>query len=212
MPRHEWKQSDQEVVKVVCGWRQQNAGGLVRWARESVETLHYYADLALQESEIARNHESHIVEVAHLRSACGAAITALDLCGAALARRFALRDDELTGHEFDLEDFNPSGATKNAKKTEREGHVSALREGPRRWVAETLADPSYTKLKSFRNPLTHGRTLRHWHQGGNNDRVEFGPIDKSFAPETSKSLVIGARDFATRRVESFSLLVVAGDL
>jgi len=212
MPRYEWKTSDESIVKAINGWEQTYAGVPVRWARESVDTLHYLADLALHEGAVARDHESHVVDVAHLRSACGAAITALDLCGAALARRFKLRPNTLKGREFDLAAFDPDSAKKKTKKTAREGHVKALGHAARRWVAETIADTNYVKVKSFRNPLTHGIMFRHWYRGGTDDRVEFATPSKPHESETSKSLVVAARDFAAARVEAFSLLVVGGEV
>lgn len=82
-----------------------DAGAFVSWAGSAVESLFYLTDLdaqiASKTEDSPLGHNWQVVDHAHARWAVGTAITALDLCAAALGRLLA-GYPTTSGHELDL--------------------------------------------------------------------------------------------------------------
>src|SRR3712207_6454961 len=80
------------------------AGGLLFWPTESAESVFHAGDqYARLFNEGLHGYHPDMLDVAFARWGTGSAITALDLCAAALARAYAGWRD--THHNIDLRDF-----------------------------------------------------------------------------------------------------------
>ncbi len=118
----------------------------------TTESLHYLAHLDAQRfagAWPADGFDNAMVDEAHARWATGSAITALDLCAAALGRVHGLAIKG--GHELDLRDI------KDPKKPDR---LARLPPHWQKWVRDVNADPDYQQVLAGRNPLTHSTTPR----------------------------------------------------
>jgi hypothetical protein len=85
---------------------QERAAGFALTAAWTVEALHYLVDLDAHLALADRlsavlDYAKHPVELAHARWAAGDAMTAVDLCSAALGRLFASYPNK-RGHEMDF--------------------------------------------------------------------------------------------------------------
>ena len=127
-----------------------DAGAFLSWAGSAVDSLYYLANLDTQVAGETEDeplgHNWEVVDHAHARWAVGTAITAVDLCGAALGRLLA-GYPKGGGHEMDL-----GGAHTTVTIT---AHPTA---GP--WVAGVVADANYQLVLNARHALTHRRMTK----------------------------------------------------
>ena len=87
MARYEWSIEPGPIIEGL-GARAAAAASCLSYAVAAVESLFYLADLDSMLMTGARHlpegHDALTVDVAHARWAAGTAVTALDLCGAAV--------------------------------------------------------------------------------------------------------------------------------
>jgi hypothetical protein len=172
-------------------------GALIVWASWTVEALHYLIDLNKPQQKRlppASGQDPDIVNIAHVRWATSSAITALDLCAAALGRHSCGYTGDL---ELDLRAFDPAN-TKNKKIPLRRAKLppNALA-----WVDRVLGDARYPEVHGARNPLIHSRLIRHSDMAGPH-------FTRVVVPETGnvvlmRNLIIHSRDLATVRFIEF---------
>jgi hypothetical protein len=203
MPPFSWPT---DPVAVVRGFEKRResppSGALILWAAWTVESLHYLddIDLAYDETHVPiGGHRPDVVDVAHARWATGSAMTALDLCAAALARVFCAHKGE---YELDLGDFDPTIAKRQAARAKRR---ALLPLGMRAWVETACHDTEYDTIRRGRHWLTHSRVRRHFtlSAGGPPLRLEL-EVGRKIA---ARELVETARDLATRYVLRFLALL-----
>jgi hypothetical protein len=122
-----WSRPPMKTIQDFEGRREKRGevGALILWASWSVESLHYLDKIDAAHSDANVPSESAaVVNISHVRWATGTAITALDLCAAALAREYCGWKGP---NEFDLRDFNalskhrrrPSGVQLSRIRPER---------------------------------------------------------------------------------------------
>jgi hypothetical protein len=164
------------------------------------------AQVAGETEDEPLGHNWQVVDHAHARWAVGTAITAVDLCAAALGRLLASYPKP-SGHEMDL-----GRAQATATITT---HPSA---GP--WVADVVADANYQLVLSARHALTHRRTTQTIGRsfGGSSGAGERTRTYLN-VPEAGGSvtievphLVAAARDGSFRHVDRFAQMVDQGRL
>lgn len=102
MAPYEWSR-DPEAVARQLNAVNADAQARLTFAVECVNGLHYLADLdnhlvPRDAATAVLEHGWQVIDMAHVRWAAGSAITALDLCAAALGRRYC----GITGDERDL--------------------------------------------------------------------------------------------------------------
>ena len=174
------------------------------WAVWAVESLHYLYDL---DGQAQRNyplpvggHHPDTVDIAHVRWATGTAITAIDLCGAALGRSFC---NSGGGRELDLRSFQPRKYERSKvhrrirrmvpnclKKAIDKGFTAFHKRFPdqmtrkveqRRaaipvdalsWVDRVLSDLRYNDIHPARNRFTHSWLNRAVSRGGSGGHAE----------------------------------------
>src|SRR6266516_5111759 len=86
MPPIQWPPATQATIELLSS-RNADASRCVLWATSAVDGLAYLDDLdaVLDEGDrFATGHDALVVDVAHARWAAGTAMTALDLCAAAI--------------------------------------------------------------------------------------------------------------------------------
>ncbi len=168
-------------------------GALVYWAVRTVNGIQYLQDLDHVDRSGPNHHEPHppeIKDICHGRWATTSAITAMDLCAAALGREFGTA----TGSkENSLADFQ----TRNRKRRARLP-VAALK-----WIDSVTSDPSYQVVKDARNPFVHSRLIRKFYMGG---PTEFHIEGTS---HTTAELITLSREVATKHVNTFLDLLPA---
>lgn len=174
--------------------------GLLGWAQLAVDGLYWLVDVDDHAFEGNRRnlkgHNDVAIDMAHARWATVTAKTAVDLCAAELGVRYA--DKDFWGHRLlAVEDL------KESKKLS-----STLPKLARQWVSRVLDDSDYEIVKAARDPFTHRfhvrvASLRTFPAHGHEDRSQF--TLRNLAGETydTRTIVLVARDFATRHVEDF---------
>jgi hypothetical protein len=120
------------------------ASGLMLWAMWTVEGMYYLTDVdaVLPPPPRAHNHEA--VDLSHARWATVDAVTAIDLCAAALGRmhcEYPRKDREM--------DFGIA----------RENEILVALATPGAWIRAVCADKQYEQLRGLRDALVH-RTAR----------------------------------------------------
>jgi hypothetical protein len=145
----------------------------------------------------------------------GSAITALDLCAAALARRSGLVQGQ---HEGDIETLNVAGKTTKKAQAVK----SQLRQPALNWVTGVTQDPDYAILLRTRHALTHRRLPRHISVstssgGSTNRRLSLAVGAPLMGTPTQVPTQVGSRqlvelsvNLATRHMESLFADIVAG--
>lgn len=185
-------------------------GALIWSAVWAVESLLYLDGIDLTYEQSLRpgsNPPRDFIDVAHARWATSTAVTALDLCAAALGREYGLYT---APHERDLRDFDANikdthGTTKphiqKRRETLERSNAAALT-----WIDEVLQDDRYRDVQEgARNPLTHAWLPRHVEMGAGLSRAAFLlTTGKTFAART---LVLCAKDLARDRVSAFLAVV-----
>src|SRR4051812_1807307 len=107
MPTITWPKTPGDIVAAFEQRRPNrgDTGALMMWATFTVEGIYYLSDLddAYRAGSVSSlGHQPETIEISHIRWAAGTAITALDLCAAALGREFC----ECNGpHEYSLRNF-----------------------------------------------------------------------------------------------------------
>ncbi len=132
------------------------------WATSAVDGLAYLDDLDTARDGGARftnGHDALVIDVAHARWAAGTAMTALDLCAAAIGFLYlpARRDH----HYYDMGNVL---AVLDKEIAVAATNISSRplgwppRQGVRPWIVDLSAADDYQLIKAVRNPLIH-RTL-----------------------------------------------------
>lgn len=191
MSAFEWKTDSVSVIQAF-EVRHPNgeAGALVLWAINCVDTLHYLDDLrhvVNRSHALSAEHTPDLIDVAHVRWATVTSITALDLCAASLGRVFC-------GHAGDQELDVRFFTTRNDAPARR----ARLPPPALAWVDALQSDDDYRTILDARHCLTHRRPVRHLRMSG--------PMSLDVghgAPMTVEELVDRARDLAARHVVSF---------
>ena len=131
------------------------AGALLMWAVSAVDALYYLADVDASYDAIGSvtgMHHPDVIDIAHARWAVGTAMTALDLCAAALGRAICKH----SGHsELDLGSFVSTRHSKRQKAL-----LSMLPSAAAQWLNGVIADRRFEELKAVRDALTHRRLPR----------------------------------------------------
>lgn len=211
MPPHSWTLRPVETTSDKLGGRDGEAAALVLWATWAVDALHYLADVDDQRD--LRGQHPDVVDIAHVRWGAGTAITALDLCAAALGR---LHCGATGPHELDL------------RQVVHASRWARLPAGARRWVTAATADPDYGVVLAARNPMTHARlprtlSIANVAPRAHEQRTAFpvfglpaNPLDPTEVvakrPVPARELIETARDVATRHIEAFLAAVNRGDV
>jgi hypothetical protein len=141
MAPYEWSQ---DPVAAAHRLSSANADAQARltFAVECVNGLHYLVDLDehLVPTDAATQVLSHnwqVVDMAHVRWAASSAITALNLCAAALGRLYC----EIRGNKKDL--------------TVQSDALDAVPGKPSNWITAVRCDDHYIGLRELRDALTH---------------------------------------------------------
>ena len=206
-------------------WEPRPGSERVVWAWFAVDGLHYLDDhdqeiQAHYPADVRHGHRGDIVDIAHVRWATGTALTALDLCAAALGAGYC----GVAGtYELDLRDFDarlPAQATTRqdawaAKANARRAHLPVDFVG---WLDGVLADPGYELLQPARDRFTHSWLSRLLQRGvsegpspgvggGHGSRTAFRISGST--PQGARALVETATTLATTHVERFLSVVMA---
>lgn len=188
-------------------------GALLMHACRAAASIHYLADhdahvQADFPSRVYGEHDPRVVDIAHVRWASGAAITALDLCAATLAIAFCgwPHDDDTAS----IRSFTPN-PRHDRRAAERVAALrSALPPSLLAWLDAVRADPRYDRVLSIRKPMTHARLARDLTAGRTEFIIEDG--DDPTRPRQAVSVTViveEARDLATAHCERFITDVAA---
>jgi hypothetical protein len=139
------------------------------------------------------------LDLIHVRWATATAITALDLCAAALghlhepAGEAARRQRRGQRRDLSLRHFN-------------QRRLRWLPEAAQAWVREVAADPRYVMVLHTRHPFTHSRVARKMQEHGLprtvRDSFEI-KIGNKTTTVGARDLIEQATDLATAHVERF---------
>lgn len=195
--RAEWPVDPMEAAqRLEERYPRTGASGPMLWAVWTVEGLHYLADVdaALPPPPHAHNHEA--VDLTHARWATVDAVTAIDLCAAALGRMYC--DYPKNDREMDFG---------NARQNEALLALAA----PGEWIRAVCADDQYEQLRVLRDALVHRTASRHIEltirEGGNGgsrtSRVRLRLSPDAPDPIPVERLVPQCREVAERHVAAF---------
>lgn len=205
MPAMSWAKNPVSVAQAYEARHGQTPlSPLFMWAVWAVDGLHYLDDVDASQANYPNSvgaHHPDIIDIAHVRWATGTAITALDLCAAALGRICCGWNKK---NELDLRDFDPQ-----AKPRVATTFRSALPASMLTWVDSVLADARYKNIQGARNPLTHASMSRHLSRGGNGghqSRTRF-TILKTNSQFGARNLVTDSKDLASDHVNAFLQVV-----
>jgi len=198
---HAWKYPDDLADR--RGWTGEPSA-LVGWARWTVDSLYYLADLDLRVEVRDANgqHAWHVVDLAHFRWAASSALGAMDLCAAAAARRAGLGPKVTRGgvREFSLLELGQAVADGELANPD----ISA-------WVSRLAVDRSVGVIRAIRHPTTHARLRRHFQRGGSGtERTHLVLEDLCSDPVEIGEFVVMARDTAGRAVDDFLDQIASG--
>jgi hypothetical protein len=216
VPQHAWSFELADLQSALNTWAPTEGGYFFISAIWTVDSLHYLADLdaaiPARPAALVGGHDAMVVDIAHARWATGSAITALDLCAGALARRCHLPQRP---YEYDLRDLGSSGSGPI-----RSGRsFSHLTPAAQRWVSDVEADADYSRILHLRYPLVHAHLRRHVSlelvvgKGVRGSRTAFVRRNEADSNAISTPLAVTlARDVATRHVEALAMLVLSSEL
>jgi hypothetical protein len=181
-----------------ASWRAVDFASIASWI---VDGLHYLVDVDGHPiDQRPAGYPAAQVDHAHARWAVSDAITAIDLCAAALGR---LLTDQYPQGKWDQEmDFRDA---ENLLKNDADA-------GP--WIAEVQSDPDHALLLEFRHAAVHRVIRRHATVSVGEGTVGswWTASLKKDAPQIDVGqLPAIARDFATRHVEAFLARAAAGE-
>lgn len=179
-PEEEWtprpiRDEPNEMAALILAKISPAAAQRVHFAIHSVASLAYLADLdhlTLPQKDMVGfpgesfyGHLPEVVDLAHARWATGTAITALDLCAAALG--IICSDMSKAKYELSLREA----------LTAKNKHGQKIRERPAadRWLRQVDEDDDYQTVLIIRRDLTHSTRARTWASkpGGGFDRLKF---------------------------------------
>lgn len=196
---HEWGW-DFNQIGAANAWSSSGAGGLLVWAMWAAEGLDYVVaidDEAFgREPRVLRGYHPDVLDLIHVRWACGTAITAIDLCAAALGREHC----EVRGsYELDLGDFFYGRDSTT--------YIAKVPDWARDWLMDVNTDPEYQVVRSTRAYMTHGRLPRTVQLGAvppgpHEQRVKL-PIEDEAERWNCRDLVLVARRVGIKHVEAF---------
>jgi hypothetical protein len=178
------------------------AGQLAAWAAWTVEGMDYLADIDSQRpATYSGQEEQRAIDLSHARWATVDAVTAIDLCAAALGRMHCGYPDE-RGREMDF-----GNAKKNSKLRDRRDCQL--------WIEAVTSDPAYDQTWKLRDALVHRTARSPIHValspalgalgvggGARFSRVRLHLSDPEAAIPVGE-LVPRCRDLARRHVEAF---------
>jgi hypothetical protein len=184
------------------------AGFRAHTARDCVDSLYYLYDLdaAAQPNgfEDVLGHRWSTVDLSHARGASTTAITAIDLCAAALGRIHS-------GIEGDAWDRSVVSALKDAK-------ITAI-PGAAEWLEEVAARPLYEIIRDARHLFTHQAHKHHAYMMVSEAEHPLGKrmilplkIGDIEALLSVREFIERARDLAHQEVASFLISAAAGDM
>jgi hypothetical protein len=144
-----------------------------------------------------------LVDMAHARWATGSAISAVDLCAAALGRLRCggPRRAEKEWSLYDLSARRPPG--------------HQLTQQGIRWIDDARADPDYQNLAELRHRFTHARNPRHFHIAlplGTPSPVVRTSFQLGPRQVPTPELIDACATVAGRHIEEFLRLAHAGSL
>lgn len=194
-----WPWTHDQIGDVTNAWPESEAGALVAWAMWAADSLDYLVvvdDVAFGSTpRILHGQHPDTVDVAHVRWASGTAVTAIDLCAAALGRRYCgvVGDRELSVPTLARAINAPGGPV--------------LPKDAATWLHQVRTDSDYKLIKRARNPLTHARHARTLSAsttppGPHDNRVRL-PVGAKGALMDCRDLVVLAQNVAFRHVNSF---------
>lgn len=195
MPPHSWSNAAPAMPPG-------EPGALAAWAADAVNALHYLRDLdELQygPGRVLNDYSLPALDLIHVRWATATAITALDLCAAALghlhepAGEAARRQRRGQRWDLSLRDFNQE-------------RLTWLPEAAQAWVQEVAADPHYVLVLNTRNPFTHSRVARKMQEHGPPRMVRDSfaiKISHKTTTVDARELIVHATNLATAHVERF---------
>jgi hypothetical protein len=217
MPPIQWPPAMQSAIELLSS-RNVDASGCVLWATSAVEGLAYLDDLdtALDGSaRMATGHDALVVDVAHARWAAGTAMTALDLCAAAIGLLYLPARTRYydMGDVLAALDKEVKVAAASTSASRRPGWPP--RQGVRPWIVDLTGDPGaalpvdsdFALVMAVRNPLTHRTMARHIgiRIGGGPQRMDrtMLKVDGQPDPVPVHVVVDTAKRLAARHVGRF---------
>lgn len=215
MPPIQWPPATRAAIELL-GSRNSDASSCVLWATSAVDGLAYLDDLDTARNggaRVANGHDALVVDVAHARWAAGTAMTALDLCAAAigflyLPPRHRYYD---MGNVLAVLDREIGGA---ATSSSSRPPGWPPRQGVRPWIADLAAAADYQLIKAVRDPLTHRTLARNFGiaVGGGPQRVDrtMLTVDGQADPVPVHVVVDTATRLAARHVGRFVAEVARG--
>jgi hypothetical protein len=196
MPAHVWPQDPVAAAGAHLDARNPQAGACLLWAKEAVDGLHYLTDLEddlPSDALLPNGHHATVVHITHARWAVGTAMTALDLCAAAVG--FLYLPARPGGKFYDF------------------GQLLSLRrqdptmpcQGVSDWVGAVITDPKYAGVEQARQHLTHRMMNRHFKigLGGPVQTAESTGLSVGTSETSAREMVHEATMLATTWVESF---------
>lgn len=205
MPTFVWKRPPMEVIQAYDGRHPEVSGvatAPIAWAAWTVESLHYLHDLddLIQERYPAKvnGHDADKVDIGHVRWATGTAITAIDLCAAALGDLFCGTANHR--RKLDLRSFASTSASKQVVQR----RASLVLPG-RNWIDAVEHDQRYIDIHDARNPFTHSWLARNVTVGaapGHKGRTGF-QIRQTEKHINARELIVLSTSLATDQVTAF---------
>jgi hypothetical protein len=150
---HDWASDAAATAQRLSG----DVSARISFAVECVNGLHYLSDIdgqlvPLDAATDVLGHNWQVVDMAHVRWAAGSAITALDLCAAALGRLYCgISGDD--ARDLDLEGI---------KRPEHRDVLRAAPGDPAAWAAGVRGEHRYSDLLDLRHQLTHQVRPHHY--------------------------------------------------
>jgi hypothetical protein len=162
MPPIQWPPETWSAIELLSG-RNADASSCVLWATSAVDGLAYLDDLDTARdggARVANGHDALVIDVAHARWAAGTAMTALDLCAAAIGFLYLPSRHRYYDMGNVLEVLDKEfGAAATSSSSRPPGWPP--RQGVRPWIVELTAADDYKLIKAVRDPLTHRTLARH---------------------------------------------------
>ncbi len=193
MPEIKWNRNCVEVVSDFH-IRNQDLGisPFVVWAASTAEGLMYLADMDSLVTQLLNdnllNHSSIVVDESHARWAAGSAVTAVDLCAAALGKQYC---GNTGNHELDMRKFDQSIAKNTSRRNQLPTQFL-------HWVDKYTADQRYQEIQPARNHFTHKWLSRHIQPGRTAFRISTNHNFKS-----ADDIVRDSANFAADGVQEF---------
>lgn len=182
-----------------------DASSYLFWATWAVEGLHYIDD-ASQDSERKRwSQAGHnpftAVDLSNARSAAATAVTALDLCAAALGVR----------HQVQVKSNVPGAVHSIRSLKDAKSGLSC--NGCRQWMS-SVHDEDYQTLLDARHPLVHRIAKQNAYVTLGSPDLGYISLNLGSPPKevTTRQIIDHARDTATRHVVALLHAIQAGDI